>query len=659
MASWWSVLEDILYPEKKIQDRIRRRADSLAEARFDSVMQFGFHTRFDYVPYFGALHAYHAAVAEELHKRDIRFFEHFSCNVIARPRGREERLKYHRWQRHHVALYPDEEARRTLTYEGHRLDSLRAVTVASSLPSYAPQYQCEFLCHNNPEFREMNQKYLKRYLAEVPIDGIEVDDMVYYDGFQSCGCRHCRDRFREEYGRVVPGLDDHGFWGDTSKSPYDWGNYENPDFLSWVQMRFDATTEHFALIRQAVGDKLPLTTCSSNTGPILLNSLGMRYESLAGHMGVVMLENNGIDVSAADWTRTEPEAMLQKSYARSHGNLPVVALSYANCEDGAYLGWAIARFWGVSNWTSTLTQGLPEDPPQLEESASLVRKYNRWDIANGDLDARGIRSPVDAFLAFDRHCKENGCRLPDGRDAWDRVSEWSKALLARNIAYQFIREDTLGSCREMLKLGRPIILESCAFLPDAQVGEIAEYARRGGRLIISGALGTHDERGRRRAASLLDALRSSGPLPNVIVTGTGAPRDLLEELVGEGHVRPCIVMDDPEPGFVARLHVYAGSVVLHLVNTRLEGIPHETVREVWPTLGPMLAGLRSRNRTETLATEIDFGGIGHEPWVRPTLRSPEMDGARPLELRPLGGGRYGIRADVSRIRLYAMVADGA
>ncbi|HET6487596.1 MAG TPA: hypothetical protein VFH83_14310 [Spirochaetia bacterium] len=655
LASWWTVLEDILYPEKRIRDKILRRAEGLAEARIDSVVQFGFHTRFDFIPYFGALHAYHAAVAEELHRFGIRFIEHFSCNVIARPRDAADRERYHRAQRHHVALYPDLVARPTLAYEGYRVDSLRSVTVTTGLPSYAAQYQCELLCHANPDFRAMTQAYLRRYLSEVPVDGIEVDDMAIYDGFLSCGCQHCRERFRRETGLELPPVDDRRFWGDTSRSPLLWGNYDNPDFRAWVQMRLAATSEHFGLIRQTVGSHLRLTTCSSNTGPILMNAFGMRYESLAAQVNLILLENNGIDVSAADWPRTEPEAMLQKSYAQSRGGLPVVALSYANCADGAYLGWAIARFWGVSNWTSTLVQGLAEDPPGLLESSQYVAAFNRWDLENGDLDVREIAPATEVYLAYSRHGKENGLRLPDGRDVWERISQWSRALLARNVSYQFIREDTLGDAMERLEA--PVILESCACLSDRQADGIIEHARRGGRLILRGPLGTRDENGRDRERRVMEELMALGPPPGVTVVGSGEPGELVDGLIHQGRIRPAIRASDPSSGYVARLHAYAGRAVLHLLNTLLEGVPDPRTTDEWATANAMLSGIRSLDPTPRLVLEIDFSLLGCAVWRNPRLRSPEVTGDLPLGFRRLDAGRCRLDVDLSRLRLYAMVAE--
>jgi hypothetical protein len=70
-ASWWCTLEDILWPEKKVIDRIKRRAEGFARARIDTAINFGFHIRFDFSNYFAQLHGYYANVCEELHRYNI------------------------------------------------------------------------------------------------------------------------------------------------------------------------------------------------------------------------------------------------------------------------------------------------------------------------------------------------------------------------------------------------------------------------------------------------------------------------------------------------------------------------------------------------------------------------------------------------------------
>src|SRR5206468_1950910 len=57
-ASWWTEVSDLLWPQKHVVDKIRRRADGFAKAGIDTAINFGFHCRFDFANYFGQLHGF-------------------------------------------------------------------------------------------------------------------------------------------------------------------------------------------------------------------------------------------------------------------------------------------------------------------------------------------------------------------------------------------------------------------------------------------------------------------------------------------------------------------------------------------------------------------------------------------------------------------------
>ncbi len=69
-----------------------------------------------------------------LHARGIRFLDHYSCNVVARPRSREELELYHAGQRHHVAIHPDAFSAPSAGYDGFRFDDLREIDVGTGEP---------------------------------------------------------------------------------------------------------------------------------------------------------------------------------------------------------------------------------------------------------------------------------------------------------------------------------------------------------------------------------------------------------------------------------------------------------------------------------------------------------------------------------------------
>ena len=82
IASWWLRFEDLNWPNADTLDRIKRRAEGMARADVTAAMIFGAHFRWDFMPFFPILRDYIATVAEELHKYDIKLFDHHSVNLV-------------------------------------------------------------------------------------------------------------------------------------------------------------------------------------------------------------------------------------------------------------------------------------------------------------------------------------------------------------------------------------------------------------------------------------------------------------------------------------------------------------------------------------------------------------------------------------------------
>jgi hypothetical protein len=637
-ASWWSRLPDLLWPEPRVRDAIRRRADALAEAGVDTAIQNGFHLRFDFTPYFGLLHGYLADVAETLHERNIRFLDHYTCNLIARPNSAEELNKYHRLHRHHVSIHPTSADGESLRYAGYRFNDLREVDVETGDPTYTWSYQSEMFCHTNPDFLAMHEAYLRRHLAEIPADGLQVDDLCRYAYFRACACRHCRERFARDYGRELPPFADKSFWGDTSKPPTEWGNYDNPAFRDWVLMRHRTHADHLALVRRIIGPDRILMTCCSHSGSLRMNSLGISYEHFIEPCDWVMLENNGLSVQTVHWSGAETDAMLHKAIAatKSPGRpAPSVACSYTFFQDSAYLGWAISRFWGVCNWSSTQFQGLETDPDPLPEDAELIAPFNRWEMDHELPEGDDV---VEARIVFLRAMKETGWRDAQGRDHWTRVAQWAGALLKRNIGYRFVLTDELADAVRLAAENSPLILDGCAILTDSQRTALATFVRKGGKLIV---------------VPPLDAKLEG---PNVITMGADAVGAKgLEELVDKGIIAPRLRRVSGDAGRRLRLRRHGGRLVLHVLNESLEGVEHPTVYDSLSRC-KVLHKIRSLATEEPLVVEIDATGLPWD-WKTPAMFSPELSVSRPARVESLGRDRLRLTLDVRGVRLYAQVQE--
>lgn len=649
IASWWNTIEDLQWSQKSIRDKIKRRAEAFAEAKIDMAVNYGFHIRFDFSNYFSQLHGYMANVSEELHQYGIKFMDHYSCNHIERPRNEEEFHKLHRSHRHHVLLFHDPIAARHAQYEGHLFQDICEVDIRDGSRGYAAQYQMEAFCHNNPKFLDMHVKYLKRLINEVPIDAIEVDDMCDYAGLTTCGCQYCRERFKRDYNREIPPFEDKSFWGDTSKPMLYWGNYENPAFRDFIRMKVDGIVDHVKLVKMTVGH-MPLMSCCSSTGPIVLNSISLNLERMAPYLDFFMLENVGTNIRSTEWVRMDAEALHQKDIAKQRGNSPTIALSYTIYEKGGYLGWALSRFWGVANWSSTHNQRLIEDPADAREMEEVIHEWNNWEVANSDLDYRKGRDLVEVRLVSNSYCRDNGWRDENEKEHWDRLRAWSQWLVKHNVGYRFLRTEELADATALKREATPLILDGVACVSDAQFKAISSYLASGGNAWLALPFGTHDEKGNKRTTPLSNQLTKAYN-KRITVIDSALNSDPLSGLIQSKKISPVIRQTSGDGRWAARIRLYDGEFAMHFVNTAMKPIPHQDIKDNGGV--PIIQDIDSLITDNTLSYEIKGSALPGEQYV---LLSPELkDKNRKVTA---GKGKKGYQVldiDLSGIKVYGVL----
>lgn len=651
IASWWCTIEDLLWSEKKIIEKIKKNAEAFAKADIDTAINFGFHVRFDFSNYFGQLHGYYANVCEELHKYDIKFMDHYSCNHVQRPRGEEEFHKLHRNHRHHILLFHDQTAAKHAQYEGHLFNELCEVDLRDGRAGYSKAYQLEVFCHNNPGFLDMHQKYLKRLLNEVPMDGIQVDDMCDYAGLTTCGCSYCRDRFKREYGKEIPPYSDRDFWGDIeNKSEYYWGNYENSDFRNWIKMKSDSVADHLKMIKETIGE-IPLMTCCSSSGPILLNGLALNLEKLSPYLDMFMLENCGIDVGSVNWVRMDAEALHQKDIAEKRNDAPAMAISYSIYEPSGYLGWALSRFWGVGNWSSTLNQRLEKDPDDAKEIYDIIRPYNNWEIAHSKSDETE-KDLAEVRLASSKFNRENGWRDETGAEHWDKIKKWSSFFVMNNIGYRFIRAEELADKKALCNESTPLVLDGMGCVSIVQFESIKEYLQKGNTAWVSLPFGTHDEKGVKRDKPLSDEL-SENNYANLILMETSTENESLHKVLEASRFNPVITKVQGDNGWVLRARKSNGKTILHLMNTSLKAVPHPTLKD---SAGrAILEGIESLTENSNLTFRFDSSVLKLKEME---LASPELkEEKREVKITEINENVSELQVDLTGIIIYAVIQE--
>jgi hypothetical protein len=647
-ASWWVGLHEVQWSQKSIKDEIKRRAAAFAEAKIDTAIIFGWHIRFDFANYFGQLHGYMADVADELHKYDIKLMDHYSCNHTERPRDKAEFAKLHKGQRHHALLFHDEVALNHAQYEGHFFNDICEIDLRDGSRGYARQYQMEAFCHNNPAFLDMHAKYLLRLLKDVPLDGMQVDDMCDYAGLTTCGCKYCRERFKKDYGHDIPPFSDKNFFGDTNKPMLQWGNYQNPVFRDWIRMKTDGIVDHVKMVKGILGDK-PLMSCCSSTGPLSLNAISLDLEKMAPYLDFFMLENVGTNIRGVNWVHMDAEALNQKDIAQWRGNAVAMALSYTIYEIGGYFGWALSRFWGVANWCSTLNQRLEEDPSDAKEQEDVISASNKWELLHSNLDIRDGNDIVELRLVNNKLCKDNGYKDENGVEHWSKARAWSENLLQANIGYRFLRYEELAD-EEAISLEKsPVIIDGSGCVSDKQFDAISSYLSKGGTVWLALPFGTHDEKGFKRTNPLSEKLLRS-KYKNLLVTNSAYKGNPLKELILAGKFKPILKQIAGDNGWAARIRIHKNKPVIHFMNTLMEGIPHPELKDV-PGV-PILSGIKSKIKNNQIKFEIISGG----PDVSGLqLLSPEIgDLKREIKFEKLKNGNTIIHVNLDQINMYAV-----
>jgi len=649
MASWWVTIEDLLWSEKKIVDKIKHRAEAFANAKIDTAINYGFHIRFDFSNYIGQLHGYQANVCEELHQYGIKFMDHYSCNHVERPRGEEEFRKLHKAHRHHTLLFHDPIAAKYAQYEDHYFNDICEVDLRDGSRGYASQYYMEAFCHNNPNFLDMHKKYLQRLMREVPFDGIEVDDMCSYPGLATCGCIYCRERFKKEYGHEIPPFGEKSFWGDTTKNMLLWGNYENPVFRNWIKMKADVIVDHVKMVKETIGNK-PLMTCCSSTGPIVLNAVALNLEKMSPHLDFFMLENVGMLINCVNWVGMDAEALQQKDIAQKRGNAPAIALSYTIYEKGGYLGWGLSRFWGVANWFSTESQGMIEDPADAMVAEDIIGPYNNWEVKNSNLNPLDGHDLVEVRLVSSNYCRDNGWRGDNGLEMWDSVKAWSLHLLKGNIGYRFLRAEELSDANALCNEHTPLILDGIGCVSDAQFKAIKTYLSKGGAAWMALPFGTHDDKGFKKAIPLSEELIKA-KYKNLVLIDSATISNPLGKLIQKGLFLPVLKQTSGDTRWAVRIRFYKDKPVIHFMNTALIAVPHPTTKDMFGV--PILKDIESGIKDNNLTYEINDKKVS---LTSLSLMSPERgEKAGNVNISNAKHGCLTVNANLDGVKVYAVL----
>lgn len=480
LINWWLDWNDLNWPNHDGLDRIKRRAEKAAQASVTTAILFGAHFRWDYLPYFTILHDHIAATAEQLHQYGIELYDRHSVNLIHRYDTREQMRHVMLHSGPHLPFSPSREAAASWEYQGKRLNDWRMIDVKDRKPLYYPQYAAEGFCYRNPEYLEAYCDYAKKLVADTGIDGLAAEDAVHYMHWNSCACPHCRAELKRRAGIDLPPIEDKSFWG----------NWENPAFHHWIELRYDAGRAFFEKLMPCLPKDFPVTTCGANSASHASVSKGYDARNYAkGGSNYVHTEMSGntppykhdpvtVNVEISDRVVNFSH---HQAVAKEHGTRSF-STGYGFTEPSANIIWAVNKVLDADCCFSTLKArlGLPGHILQtLPDEADVIGKAFGFEKAHPELFVAQQIGQIGVF--YSELTRDHTCfgAMKNGYS-----KDFSKTLLA--LFKAGISAHTVFSFPEDAKQYPAVVVPSVAKLTEDQLLAMRRYVAAGGKLLVTG-----------------------------------------------------------------------------------------------------------------------------------------------------------------------------
>ncbi len=476
-ASWWVSWRELEWPTIDNRDAIRRRADEFAAAGVNLAVIFGAHFRWDFMPYWTMLHDYMAHVAEALHERNIRLFDHHSAIYIHRYDTVEQMRHIMQHNGSHLPVCPDRKSAESWMFNGQYLNDWRMIDINTNKPMWKSNYDAEVFCGGKKGFVESYCEYVKLLVRSSNIDGLMCDDTQFANYYGSCGCPECRERFRSKAGIELPPVSDTAFWG----------NWNNPAWKIFIDDRFGVIADFYRAVRNALpsGD-FPLTACCSSScnsdGAASAHDLRMQ---LAG-CNIAHLELCGNTPTSPDdaWKGTFASRLKDVAFnlgvAREF-NVPGLAIHYGFIPDNANAAWALIKALGGNSWFSTLPYRLGVSRQMLStlmgDAAPAARAFN-FEKNHPELFDGTQLNKCSVYFSYETR---NHSKFGEMRSGY--CPEFAKALIGLFNAGAMPRVIT-----RMPESGRGelLVLPGAALMNDAEKSALQKFLASGGKVVAFG-----------------------------------------------------------------------------------------------------------------------------------------------------------------------------
>lgn len=477
--TWFWFCEDEIL--RYTDEDFRRRAKELHDRGITVAINFSLtHFRFGYYKYWNVINAAFRKFVDACHEYGIRVVEHHSASLV------HNLLSQAGWGRFEADLGSYSNWTATVDtwidvprylvcdpkVDGKRLEDMFQVDGRTGKISDTV-YHCHAFCYNNPDYRAMYFKYMKDLLTEVPFDGMMNDDVQYFGDGNACTCPHCREQFKEQYGYDLP-------------QPEEWdqfyGDYTNPVYIAWERFK-RASTERMYRDLTTLYDELGVKLIRPNyCSDILIgNVTSYGFDKCCDIWNFIFQENCFSAIIKCSYMNFMAESIHRFAAGAQHG-VPSMSMFYPDRADSVYFAWALSKAWGQL-YTGT-SEGV--------DTTGIEKKYRDFEKEH----SRALSAPkkledVAFYLSMQTRDYTKDAAERYMKPFVGSMQAASLSGLGVNMAFEVDSVETL--------LCHPVLCAShVALMRDDELARFSEYAKRGGKLVITGDFAEFDAESRPR-----------------------------------------------------------------------------------------------------------------------------------------------------------------
>jgi hypothetical protein len=422
------------FDEFNTPELIKRRVAELKARKINAITVDGLHSRLLFAEQLPKIEKNMKMLVKECHRNGIKVIDHYSLTLLWNwGNGMRFLVEHPGWLQR---------------------------SINGNLPSRG-------ICPNNPGFRKFYFDFVKKFIIKTDIDGMMIDE-VGFQNYSTCGCTYCRSGFTRDTGLVLP----------LDKSSPLLSNINSNFYKSFLSWRAKSIGDFYVDMRREIKKVKPMFTLLNYTTNRLFYQREVFFkngisitETARGcdWLGVEIMTRNVM----ASYRTVFAFGKLINSLREAYGS-PIFRLVYTNNYDMAYFSWAMNAMLSQTTWY-----------------LSPIPTSNKGDFTNfsGAMDNFNSQPrPVVAVL-FSTQSRDWGTRFSPAVD----TNGFLENLGDRHIPSIALIEASLT--KDKLKKIPVLILPSASCMDDKQIQSVMEYARNGGRLVISATTAIYNKDG--------------------------------------------------------------------------------------------------------------------------------------------------------------------